>query len=211
MALNTTTLSSAVGVLDTSIVVASATGAAAGTLALVDQEVMQIAQDYTSGTTIPVLRGRDGTAQVAHKTSANLTFFLASDQGGPPPQAVVQYPSAGRSRRVLSFSAAGAITLPGPGEDLVAVINGTSALAMTLANPTKDMDGSLLIIVANGKAAHTVTYTAGLGNGGTGFDVGTFSATLAGGCTLIAANGFWCAVGNGILGATAATGAPLWA
>jgi hypothetical protein len=94
---------------------------------------------------------------------------------------------------------------------MVAIINGTGALAMTLANPTKDMDGDSLIIIANGKAAHTVTYTAGLGNGGGNYDVGTYSGTLAGGCTLMACNGFWVLIGNGIATATGVTGSPTWA
>ena len=60
MAFATTTLSSAVGTSDISIVVASATSFAAGRLLIVDQELMQVTQAYSSGTTIPVLRGRDG-------------------------------------------------------------------------------------------------------------------------------------------------------
>jgi len=211
MALNTTTLSSAVLVTDTSIVVASATGAAAGAFVRVDDELMQIGQSYVSGTTLPVIRGVGGSATLAHPASANAVIFLGSDEtGSGGAQNVVQWPIAGRSRPIVSYSAAGAIALPAPGSDQIAVINGTSALAMTLANPTKDMDGTLLIIVANGKAAHTVTITSGLGNGGASFDVGTFSASLAGGCILCAVNGFWNLVGNGIAGATAATGAPTW-
>jgi hypothetical protein len=108
-----------------------------------------------------------------------------------------------------SYSAAGAITLPTPGTNMVAVLNGTSVLAMTLANPSTAQDGDLLLIVANGKAAHTVTYTAGLGNGGAAFDVGTFSATLAMASLLVACGGFWVSVGP--TSATAMAGSPTWA
>jgi hypothetical protein len=80
MALTTTTLSSAVAQSDVSIVVASATGFAAGNLVLVDGEQMQVAKNYVSGTTIPVQRGIDGTVQTTHKVSANVVTFLASDQ-----------------------------------------------------------------------------------------------------------------------------------
>lgn len=211
MALNTTTLSSAVVTTDTSIVVASATGAAAGAFARVDDEVMQIAQNYTSGTTIPVIRGVGGTATLAHAKTANVVLYLGSDEVSQGPQTVTQFPIAGRSRPVTSYSADGAIALPAPGSDAIAVLIGTVALAMTLANPTKDMDGGLLFVVANGKAAHTLTISSGIGNGGSSFDVGTFSASIAGGCILMAMNGFWNLVGNGVAGATAATGAPLWA
>src|SRR2546426_3572 len=163
MSLNTTTVSSAVGQTDTSIVVASATGVAAGSFAVLDQEVMQVSKNYSTGTTIPVQRGLDGSVQTTHKASANITFYLGSDEAIAAVN-VVQFPKV-RGRDHLSYSAAGAITLPTPGNDMIAVINGTGALAMTLANPTKDMDGCMLYIIANGKAAHTVTYTAGVGNG----------------------------------------------
>jgi hypothetical protein len=54
----------------------------------------------------------------------------------------------------------------------------------------------MLYIVANGKAAHTMTYTAGVGNGGGTMDVGTFNATEATGCVLMAVNGFWVLMGE---------------
>ena len=211
MALTTTTLASACAASDQSIVVTSATGFTAGYLVLIDGEMFKVRKDYVSGTTVGVIRSIDGTARKAHASGANVTVGLASDFANPIEQGVVDYAVVGRGRTVTSYSAAGAITLPNPGSDAVAIINGTNALAMTLANPTKDMDGSVLTIIANGKAAHTVTYTAGFGNGGSGFDVGTFSASLQLGFQAMAANGFWVVIGNGILGATAATGGPTFA
>lgn len=212
MALATTTLSSAVAINDTVIKVASATDVAAGRLIRIDDEWMKVSQAYSSGTAVNVLRGQQGSASAAHASSANVTHGLASDFSDAPDGAYgANVVPSQRARRVVSYSAAGAISLPGAGEDVVAVINGTGALAMTLANPSKDIDGSMLIIIANGKAAHTVTYTAGIGNGGASFDVGTFSASLQVGCQLMACNGFWVLIGNGIAGATAATGGPLFA
>jgi hypothetical protein len=210
MALTSTTLSSACAQLDTSIVVTSATGFAAGNLLVIDQETMQVAQGYSSGTTIPVLRGRDGSAQVAHKVTVPVTTYLASDQNPPAPQTVVQYPTV-RARRMLNYAAAGAITLPNPGEDMVAVIDGTSTLAMTLANPTKDLDNSMLYIFSNGKGAHTVTYTAGVGNGGSTMDVGTYNTTEATGCALMALNGFWVLWANGIGSSGTQVAGVVWA
>jgi hypothetical protein len=212
MALATTTLSSAVGVNDNSIVVASATSFAAGRLVRVDDEWMKVASNYSSGTTIPVLRGQQGSAVLAHVSSANVVHGLASDFSAAPIQAPVGVTiPAQRARRVTSYSAAGAISLPNAGEDAVAVIIGTSNLAMTLADPTKDLDGCVLTVIANGKAAHTLTLSSGIGNGGSSFDVGTFSSSLQTGCQLMACNGFWVLIGNGIAGATAATAGPLWA
>jgi hypothetical protein len=82
---------------------------------------------------------------------------------------------------------------------------------MTLANPTKDMDGSMLYIVANGKAAHTVTYSAGVGNGGGTMDVGTYNATEATGCALMAVNGFWVLWANGIGSSGTQVAGVVWA
>jgi len=191
LALTTTTLASAVAITDVSIVVASATGFAAGNFVLIDQEVMKVAQNYLSGTTIPVLRGQDGSQTTTHKASTNVITGVGSDETMNAQQ-VVQFPET-RARDILSYSAAGAITLPIPGTDMVAVINGTGALAMTLAAPTKDMDGSIMTVIGNGKAAHTLSLPAGvgLGAGGSGVDVGTFAAGAQQAVVLMAANGVW--------------------
>jgi hypothetical protein len=189
--LTTTTLSSAVAVTDNAIVVASATGVAANMLILVDQEQMQVIQTYTSGTTVPVVRGQGGTATAAHPKTANVTFFLASDESTQAPQTGTQWPVAGRGRVVTSYTAAGAITLPPPGSDALAIINGTSALAMTVAAPTKDMDGCILTVAGNGAAAHTITFTGGLSGAGTSYDVITVNATAPIATSAIAVNGLW--------------------
>jgi hypothetical protein len=194
MALSTTTLSSACGQTDASIAVTSATGFAAGNFILIDQEVMQVVKTYVSGTTIPVIRGLDGSKQTTHVKTANVVTGLATDEPGPQEQNVVQWPEVpGRDR--VSYSAAGAITLPRQGSDMVAIINGTSALAMTVAAPTTDMDGSILMIISNGKAAHTISLPAGigLGAGGSGVDVGTFTSASQQCVALMAANGAWVA------------------
>ena len=209
MALVTTTLGAAVAVTDNVIVVASATSLTAGRLIRVDGEWMQINQAYTGGTTVGVTRGQQGSVTAAHQSGANVMTALASDLAQAPSQVNegVLYPGQ-MSVSTTSYSAAGAIAF-GLSQWTVAIINGTAALAMTIANPTKDQDGCYLHIVANGKAAHTVTYTAGLGNGGASFDVGTFSATLAMSSLLVAANGFWVSVGPTT--ATAIGGSPTWA
>jgi hypothetical protein len=206
MAKTTTTLSSAVAVNDTSIVVASATGFAAGSVIVIDQEVMKVTQPYSSGTTIGVLRGRDGTATAAHKSGAMVTAMLASDLPTPlAPQSFVQYHTQKPNVRT-SYSASGAITLPQPGADATAILNGTGALAMTVAAPTADMDGSRLTISGNGKAAHTVTVAGGLGLVGATADVLTFSATQQMAVELIASGISWQATGS-VAGAATIAGA----
>jgi hypothetical protein len=195
MALTTTTLSAAIGLTDTTMTVASATGFAVGSLARIDTEVVKVSGGYVAGTTtVPILRGQDGTVTATHPITANVIVGTAADSALPAAGAddSVTYP-ARPARPLASYTAAGAIALPAAGQDAVAVINGTAALAMTVAVPTKDMDGSILYIINGGKAAHTVTVngTAGLGNGGSGLDVGTFAAGGLQCVALIACNGFW--------------------
>jgi hypothetical protein len=155
----------------------------------VDGEFMQVTQDYVSGTTVNVVRGQNGTVTAAHAASANVTHGAAAD---------FTVPSAGTSNlkpgvipfTTTSYSAAGAIAF-GAAQWTTALINGTGALAMTLANPDSSQDGLILAIVANGKAAHTVTYTAGLGDAGSGYDVGTFDGSGQCCMLLTAANSIW--------------------
>lgn len=190
MALTTTTNSSAIAATDQSIVVASATGFSAGKIVKVNSEFMQVRKDYSSGTTIQVTRGLQGTLALDHAITSNVTVGDGIDFANAAPQGALPYPFI-RVREFKSYNAAGAITLPTPGNDMVALINGTVARAMTLANPTKDQDGDELIIIGNGKAAHTVTYTAGLGNAGSSYDVATFDTGGQNLIRLIAANGIW--------------------
>lgn len=177
MALVRTTLASAYTAGDKQIVVASATGFAAGYQVRIDQEVFLVAGNYQSGTTIPVVCGQQGTVNAAHASGAGVVAGTASDWSSPAAQTAVQYPIAGRARTLTSYSASGAITLPAPGSDAVAIINGTSALDMTIAAPTKDMDGCILYVAGNGNAAHTFTYAGGFGGAGTSYDKLTSAAS----------------------------------
>ena len=197
MSLVHTTLSAATAVGDTSIVVTSATGFSAGYVVRVGDEMMRVGGGYVSGTIIPVIRGQDGTLVVAHAVTTGVVCGTASDWATTNgAQTVVQYPLAGRTRRVSTYGAAGAISLPVAGTDELAIINGTSALAMTVAVPTKDLDGSLLWIASDGAGAHTVTFASGLSGAGSSYDVVTINATapvLLG--PFMAVNSLWqCAV-----------------
>lgn len=197
MALTRTTLSAACGAVDTEVTIASITGLQAGYNLLIDGESMRVTT-VGSAATVPVgvYRGIRGSNVVAHPTTAGVTFGPAGDFGG----ANVPSRSAARLRDVVSLSAAGAITLNTPGRDLVAIINGTSVVAATLANPAKDNDGDVMYIVGNGKAAHTVTYTAGLGAGGAALDVLTFAAGGQQCLLLVAANETWVPVPSVLAG-----------
>lgn len=176
MALTRTTLSSAVASDDTTIRVASATGFGVGYFIRIDDEDF-IQTAAAVGTVIPVRGGINGTARKAHPTTAGVVVGIATDWQTPEDQLSVPYPLAGRARTVASYTAAGAITLPVAGADALAIINGTSALAMTVAAPGKDLEGSMLWISSNGAGAHTVTFTGGLSGAGASYDVITINAT----------------------------------
>jgi hypothetical protein len=197
MALVHTTVSAAVTLADTAITVASATGFSAGYSIRINDEMMRVGGAYVSGTSIPVIRGQEGTQVKAHAVTTGVVCGAATDwatSGGP--QTLLQYPMAGRARTVTSYGASGAITLPTAGTDVVAILNGTSVLAMTVAIPTKDMDGCLLWIAGDGAAAHTATFAGGLSGASTSYDVITVNATapvLLG--PFMAVNSLWlCAV-----------------
>lgn len=66
------------------------------------------------------------------------------------------------------------------------------AVAATLANPTAgDDDFKRLLIISNQAQANTVTITGGLGNGGNGEDVITFSGVVGDCVELVAYGGYW--------------------
>lgn len=216
MALTKTTLSAAVAVNDTTILIASITSLAAGQLLRIDNELMKVVLVPSAATVpVPVLRGQEGSAQVAHPTSANVEFGTASAVTGAADWAqpaagapsIAMLPSA-RPRVIMSYSAAGAITLPSPGTDMVAIINGTGALAMTVAAPASGNDGDRLTIIGNGKAAHTATFTTGLGAVGATADVATFAAGQQQGIEVMAAGVAWCGLGQ-VAGAATIAGVGL--
>ena len=193
MALATTTLSSAVAIDDNSIVVASATSVSAGRLIRIDDEWMKVGQSYASGTTVPVLRGQNGSITAAHVVTANVTHGTASDFSASPGGSYgAQVLPQQRATKLYSITATSTLSLPAAGEDARVILNGTSVIALTVPVPTKDLDGCLLYIAGNGAAAHTVTFTGGLSGASTSYDVITVNATapvLLG--PFMAVNGLW--------------------
>lgn len=189
MALTTTTLSGAITVNDTSIVVASATGFAAGNIIKIDGEYLKVIATYTSGTTIGVLRGQNGTTTAAHVTGVNVITGLASDFAQPTAQSYTTDPQIMTLTR-NSYTASGPLSF-GTASVTISTINGTSVCAMTLANPTKDQDGQILIVQSNGAAAHTITYSAGFGGAGGSYDVLTANGTGTAPVMMIACNALW--------------------
>lgn len=196
MALNASTLSGAVTADQTTIKVASATGYGKGRLIKCDDEFMLQTADAEAATPtlIPVRRGVNSQAK-AHATSAVVLVGNPSaavgDWTGNHIATDQSYPLAGRQRRVSSYSAAGAIALPSPGTDEMAILNGTGTEAYTVAAPTKDMDGCELLIAAGGAGAKTVQFTGGLSGAGSAYDVVTLNATAPPAIRVVACNGLW--------------------
>lgn len=85
------------------------------------------------------------------------------------------------------YTVAGAL-FPVPG---IHSIGTGGALAMTLAPPTKDRDGMIMIITASTAQAHTVTYTAGFSQSTTSSDVATFGGAVNDGMVIVAVGGVW--------------------
>ena len=195
MALATTTLTTALtgvaALAETSIVVASATSVAAGRIVQIDGERMKVAKSYVAGsTTVPVLRGQEGTFPDIHAASQNVIHGDPADFADNTPQATTPRPMVA-TYVVDSYSAAGAI-LFGAAQVTTAIIIETSTLAMTLAIPDKSMDGQILNIAGNGKSQSTITTTtAGFNNAGASYDVLTLQNAGNVWVSLMALNGFW--------------------
>lgn len=188
MALTSTTLASACANTATTISVASATGFAVGNFVLVENELMQQTAAAT-GVVIPVRRGLDGTVQATHASAAFACTGLATDFPGPAPGQCITYgPYApdGQMAGYFTYSAAGAIaTTPG-----IHVLNGSAAIAMTLAAPTGAQEGAILIVESKNLHANTVTASPiflGAANAG---GIATVAAT-GGNLTLKACGGKW--------------------
>lgn len=181
MALTETTLASACTASATKIVVASAGTIAKGDLVRVDGEMMQVTKAYVAAsTTVPVLRGQDGGVPVAHPVTAAVEYAPPDDSewGSQSPGVSAQYPFQ-IPTVIRSYSASGAITLPEPGQNMKVVLNAvsTTVLEMTLAAPTRAMDGCKLSIRSrNGTGAHTIDFSGGLNGAGSSYNLFTFPA-----------------------------------
>lgn len=190
MALVRTTLSAAVGVDDTSIVVASATSIVAGRIIRVDQEWMVVQKDYSSGTTVNVRRGQLGSKTSAHVVTAGVVHGDAADFDTPGAAVPVNSPIV-RPVVITSITATGTLTHAPAGSDHRVILNGTDVITLTVPVPTVDMDGDQLTIISNGAAAHVPTFTGGLGGAGASYDAVTNNATGKFALTVFAANATW--------------------
>lgn len=199
MALANTTLGAACTATDKQLTVASATSILAGLYATCDGEVFQVTKGYTVGsTTVPVVRGLEGTVQIAHPSGAQIQFYrLGSDVPEPGGALDTIAPLAGRGRYVRSITASQEFAPRSDAQDELILLNGTSVIALTLINPLQSMTGKVVTFAGNGIAAHTITYTTvGFGNVGATADLVTFGTTQANTFQMIAVGGFWLILGG---------------
>lgn len=199
MALVNTTLGAAVAVLDKQITVASATSLLPGLYGAVDGEVIQIAKSYTlASVTVPVIRAIEGTAQIAHVSGAQISFYaLLTDVPNVGAQLSTYAPMAGRGRYTSSVTASQAWAPRPDNQDEYVELNGTSVIALTLVNPLRSQSGKIVTFAGNGIAAHTITYTTtGFGNVGGTADLVTFGANQMNTFQMIACGGFWLILGG---------------
>ena len=191
MATTATTLSAAITATSNALKIASATSVAAGRLIRINDEWMKVLPNYvTASTDVPVLRGQLGSQQLAHPSGATVTHGVAADFGDNPAQDSVILPFH-RVTRIVSYGATGAITLPLPGEDLRVILNGTTVCAMTIADPGTELNGCELSILADGTAAHTLTFASGLGGESTSYDVLTYNSGGPVALKFVACGGYW--------------------
>lgn len=184
MPLVRTTLSGGLAATDTEVLLTSVAGLQVSSQINVDNEVMRVLSVGASAAVpVGVTRGLRGTNVVAHPIGATAVFGLPSEFNSS------QRAASAQRRDIISYSASGAIQLPFPGRDMVAVLNGTTVRAMTLALPAKDNDGDILTVVGGGKAAHTVTPAGGVG--GSALVAGTFDVGAQCAISFIAVNEIW--------------------
>lgn len=174
MALTATTLAAALTATGLRANLTSATGIVAGSsLIKIDDEFCFV--QALSGTWVTLLRGLNGSAQVAHNA---LAPAVHSTNGGD--FSIMPAP------RVYSYDADGAITVA-PGLHL---ITKASAAALTLADPATDQMGMVITIASTTAAAHTVTLTTGY-LGTADESKFTFANVKGHSVTLVAAKGVW--------------------
>lgn len=199
MAVTSTTLNGAITVNDVSIRVASVTGFGVGYYIRMDNEwLLQTAAADATALTVPVKRGQLGTAATAHVTGINVV--VTSDANADvtqTPQIAEPIPTVNQvTLPRYSYAAAGAIS---PTRGLHVII-GTSALAMTLAVPSKAASGDVIYVVSNGKAAHTLTLATAIGDAGAGYTTLTFPAGGQVAAGFVAVNGIWVLLGSPLSG-----------
>lgn len=194
MALTSTTLAAACGANDMQIKVTATTGFAAGQVIRIDNEVM-VQTGAASGTYIPVRRGLDGSAQLAHGILAAVATGLNTDLANPPPGQFTLIKPADPARITLGADA----TLTATDLNITGttyILAKATAAAITLGAPSVAQDGLTLAFISATAAAHVVTATGLFDDGVTGGskNAATFAAFIGATMIIQANRGKWAVV-----------------
>lgn len=189
MALTNTTLAAAVAQGDTTIRVTAATGFA-------DQQVIRVDNEFlaqagpANGAVIPVRRGLEGSAQVAHGILADVVTGLPGDFPAPPAGSPVPVPVPGIGRNSIGADVT-INTADLPKGDLTYVITKGSLCAIVLSAPSKAQNGLRITFRSATAFAHTVTSAAGFYGDAGSSDIATFAAKNGASMTVEANAGGW--------------------
>lgn len=205
MAITTTTLSGAATNTDTNVGLTSVTNVPTpnnqtGTVTwlLVDQEFMLVSA-AALGTSVPVVRGYNGTASQPHTNGSLVLIGLPSDFSPN----IYYGLQAMFAKQILGRSTQEAINLTGSADAIDATQGGFYEIktagvdAMTLAAPAAAAEGIIISIVSDTLFAHTLTATALLANGTALKTTATYPAFRGAFLQLRASNGIWQVLSNG--------------
>jgi hypothetical protein len=176
LAITATTLSAAVGLTDTTILLTSITGVTSPsfqsgtgiTWLLIDQELMLVMNVGAAATNpVTVKRGMNGTVQATHVINSQVQVGLPADF--TPfievfKNALVVTATQGSETKPAIFLQGLTDAIPA-GVAGVYVIKSAAADLMTLAAPTAAQEGNVIEIWSDALFAHTLTATSLLANG----------------------------------------------
>lgn len=205
MAITTTTLSGAATNTDTNVGLTSVTNVPTpnnqtGTVTwlLVDQEFMLVSA-APLGTSVPVVRGYNGTASQPHTNGSLVLIGLPSDFSPN----IYYGLQAMFAKQTLGRSVQEGINLTGSADAIDATVPGFYVIktagvdAMTLAAPAAAAEGNIIEIVSDTLFAHTLTATALLANGTALKTTATYPAFRGAYLKLRACNLVWEVLSNG--------------
>lgn len=188
--MTSTTLTAAMPANAVSFRVASASGAAVGGYAKVDNEYSTITA--INGLVISVRgRGGEGGAAVAHDTLSSVVFLTGTEMPSLAPGDLVPAPTDDKG--VIAVGQDGTIAWNTIRRDTVVTITKATAAAITLEAPSAAQDGVTLTIVSATAAAHIVTATGLYDDGVTGGakSAATFAAFVGANMQVQANRGHW--------------------
>jgi hypothetical protein len=156
---------------------------------MVDQEMMFLVQVLSPGVIQVRSRGSDGRQAVAHDITAPV-ITSSSPSDFPLPGLGEWIINPIESNSIVTYGQSGTIVQPTAGSDATALLNGATAITMTLAAPNMAAMGVLLRISTGSAFAHVVS-APGLfltGAAGGPFSTLTFPAQIGAWVDLVAEN-----------------------